>query len=135
MSARWLASGLVFLFLGLMVVMKTRLTFLVIVAISVALAVRAEGQEVSDSTYLENERLIVAPVQGENSYHAYSKTKGEWSTQRFPAGVEVVPVVGSKVCVFKLSSGTEKITHLFAVDQTGKFVSIKRQTSQRRSVE
>ena len=70
--------------------------------------------------YIEGGNIVVAPVDGANSFQVYSKEVGEWSKVSFPKGVAAIPVIGSDVCTFKLEG--EEITELVAIDSKGKAV-------------
>ena len=73
--------------------------------------------------FIEGGSLIIAPVDGANSFQVYSKEVGKWSNIVIPNSIEATPVVSTNICTFKLEG--KKITHLVAVDAKGNVVKQK----------
>jgi len=75
------------------------------------------ADEVKTPGYVRNGHLIITPIEGSNTFAAYSNKTGQWTSHTFPRDVHAVPVLSGHCAAFKITG--KSVTELVAVDESG----------------
>ena len=73
----------------------------------------------NEPNWVGNDTLVVVQIAGSNSFAAYSKHSGKWSTHSFPDGVVAIPVISGNCAAFQLTG--EGISEVVAIDRNGEW--------------
>lgn len=79
------------------------------------------AQQSQEGYTLQSDSLVLARVEGSNTFLAHSTRAGKWNSYSFPEGVSATPVVSHGACAFDLQG--DAITEVVAVDQDGNWCS------------